>query len=110
MKKLLLVATLISAVLLLQNCTKDTVTATATSTQILFADINDSTWTPDTLSAAITYNSAAKTKVLTMSGKQDNKQINMMITQNSNSNTAGFPLTTYNSDAAGTITFSFARG
>ena len=110
MKKILLVCSLISAVLLLQNCKKDTVTATATSTQTLFADVNDSTWTPDTLSAAITYNAALKTKVFTISGQADNKLVNTSVTQKTNSNTPGFLLATYNSDAAGTNTFLLSRG
>src|ERR1700755_2579557 len=102
MKKILLVCSLISAVLLLQNCKKDTVTATATSTQVLFADINDSTWTPDTLSAAVTYNSIAKTKVFSLVAQADNKQVKISVTQKNSANTTGFPLNVYNADAAGT--------
>jgi len=107
MKKILLIASLISVVLLLQNCKKDTVTATATSTQTLFADINDSTWTPDTLSASITYNSVAKTKVFSFGGAIDNKAIAISVTQKIATNTPGFILTTYTADSAATNNFAY---
>jgi len=95
MKRISLIATLFLAVLILQNCKKDTFIATATTTSILYADINDTTWTPDTLNASITYNSIAKTKVFSFSGQEFNKQVSVSVTQNSGSNTPGFPLGTY---------------
>ncbi|WP_259068002.1 DUF6252 family protein [Mucilaginibacter sp. X4EP1] len=98
MKKISLIATLILAVLLLQNCKKDTATATTTSTEPMIAIINDTTWiaSKDSVKAAIVYNSAAQTKVLTCQGTSNNKQINLYVTQHNVGNTTGFPLNTYN--------------
>ena len=107
MKKISLIATLLLAVLLLQKCTKDTVTATATSSTTLFATINDTLWNADTIKASITYSSATKNKVFTCTGIANNKEINMSCTQTNAINTAGFPLIAFNADAAGNNTFSF---
>ncbi|MDB5125442.1 MAG: hypothetical protein JWP94_3571 [Mucilaginibacter sp.] len=95
MKRFSLIIALLSAVLLLQNCKKDTVTATATSNTTLFAVVNDTTWIADTVRAAITYNSATKTKVFTCTGIGTNKEINVALTQNNAINTSGFPLATF---------------
>ena len=65
MKKFSLIATLLFAVLLLQNCKKDTVTATTISTAQIIATINDTTWTADTVHAVLTYTAATKNKVFT---------------------------------------------
>lgn len=107
MKKLSLIITLLLAVLLLQKCKKDSYTAYATSSNTMFAIINDTTWSGDTTQAAITYNSAAKTKVFTCTGTANNKQVKFSITIPSTSNTPGFPLSTYNADAAGNNLFYF---
>lgn len=107
MKKLSLIITLLLAVLLLQECKKDTFTETATSSNTLFAVINDTTWSGDTITAAMVYNSATKTKVLTCTGIAKNKEVNFMVTQPNAYNTAGFPLSVFNADVAGTITFSY---
>jgi len=107
MKKISLIATLLLAVLLLQKCTKTTVTATATSTTTLFAYVNDSTWNADTINAAVTYNSATKSKVFSVNAVGNNKEVNFSVTQPLGSNTAGFPLSSFNADAAGTNTFSY---
>jgi hypothetical protein len=109
MKKFYLIATLFSAVLLLQNCKKDTVTATATSTKELFAIINDTTWDADTVTASITYNAALKTKVFACTAIANNKELNFSVTQGNTGNTPGFALNTYNSDAAATNTFSYFK-
>lgn len=96
MKKLSPIAVLLLAVLLLQNCKKDSFTATTFTNNKLFAVINDTTWTPDTVNAAVTYNLIAKTKVFSFSGIALNKQVNISVTQNNASNTPGFTLGTYN--------------
>lgn len=106
MKKIYLFVTLLLAVLLLQNCKKDTVTETATSNNLFFADINDSTWNADTVNASITYNSATKNKVFTCSGIALNKEVNMSVTLSNALNTAGFPLSTYNVNTT-SITMSY---
>src|ERR1700728_3413292 len=101
MKKISLIATLLLAVLLLQKCKKDTVTATATSSTTLFATINDTLWNADTIKASITYNSTTKSKVFACTGIANNKEINISCTQTNATNTAGFPLSVFNADAAG---------
>lgn len=107
MKKLSLIATLLLAVLLLQNCKKDTITETVVSSNTLFAVIDDSTWSATKLNAELTYNSAAKTKVFTCTGFASNKEITFKITAiNQTSNTASFPLQTFYSDGVNT-TFAY---
>jgi hypothetical protein len=107
MKKISLIVALLSAVLLLQNCKKDTVTATATSNLTLFAAINDSTWTANAVTAAITYNSATKTKIFTCTGVGLNKEINIAVTQNTAVNTSGFPLATFVVDNTSNVLLSY---
>jgi hypothetical protein len=94
MKKLSLIITLLLAVLLLQNCKKDTFTGIATSNNTLFAVINDTTWSAINIQAALTYNSATKTKVFTCTGSATNQQVTFNITANSGTNSASFPLQT----------------
>jgi hypothetical protein len=109
MKKLSLIATLLLAVLLLQKCTKDTISESATSSTLLFAVINDTTWNADTIHATITYNSATNTKVFACNAVGDNKGVTWAVTQTTGAiNTAGFPISTnFNADAAGNNTFVF---
>ncbi|HEY8781283.1 MAG TPA: hypothetical protein VIM16_06695 [Mucilaginibacter sp.] len=108
MKKLSLIATLLLTVLLLQKCKKDTVSASTTSNTLLFAVINDTSWNADTVNAAITYNSIAKTKVFNCSAIAKNKELKWSVTQTTNVlNTAGFPLTTFNADSANGNSFSY---
>ena len=95
MKKISLITTLLSAILLLQNCKKDTVSASTTSTQPMIAVINDTTWNTDTVKAVITYYSATKTKVLSCIGTGSNKMINLFTTQHNATSTAGYALSTY---------------
>jgi hypothetical protein len=108
MKKLSLITLLLSAVLLLQNCTKDTVSAVATSSATMFAVINDTTWTAQSISTTITYNAATKDKVIACTAATSDKQLTMLITQADASNSPGFPLNTYNANASGSIAFSYA--
>jgi hypothetical protein len=108
MKKISLIATLLLAVLLLQNCKKDVVTATAQSTELLSAIINDSTWTPDTISASLIYHSATKNKTLAISGNYKTNQLNLAITI-PNANTTGFPLSAFSIDATSKVAFSYFK-
>jgi hypothetical protein len=96
MKKLSLIATLLFAALLLQECKKDTYTATASSTFALIAVINDTTWTTDTVTASITYTAAYKGKVFSVVGTGTNKKVEFSFFQPSAGPTTGFPLQTYN--------------
>ena len=107
MKKISLIIALFSGLLLLENCKKDTVYATATSTSILFASINDTLWHADTINAFIAYNAAAKTKTFTCTGIADNKEINMLVTLPGALNTAGFTLGTYVVGATSPVLMSY---
>jgi hypothetical protein len=107
MKKFYLFVSLFLAILSLQNCKKDTVTATANSTNTFFALINDTTWNADTVLASITYNSATKTKVFSCSGTALNKQVTMSVTLNNASNTPSFPLSTYNVGLTSNVAMSY---
>ena len=101
MNKLRLPVTLIIAIaaaIFIQSCNKDTVSATAYTTASFQANIDGSTWAPDTVSSTIVYNTGAKTKTLTCSGTQGQKQVIFSITVPSTSATPGFPLATYNVD------------
>lgn len=109
MKKLSLIVILFLAVLALERCKKDTVNATATSTNTLFALINDTTWSATNIAASMAYNSSDQTKTFTCTGSDSDKQIVMTIKLSNAMNTAGFPLSTFNADQAGTVTFSFSR-
>ncbi len=110
MKKISLIATLISAVLLLQNCKKDTVTASTISSEPMIALINDTTWIADTVNATMTYTAATKTKTLSCSGISNNKKINFYITQNSASSTPGFGIDTYTADGkSDTLSYEYPQ-
>jgi hypothetical protein len=108
MKKISLIATLFLGILLLENCKKDTVTATATSNALLVTSINDTTWTPtaDSITASLTYNAASGTKVFACAGISDNKEIKFFATKKGG-NTAGFPITSYFVDSTQNVSMSY---
>ncbi len=108
MKRLSLIITLLLAVLLLQNCKKDTFTETATSSNTLFAVINDTTWTATNIQASLTYNAATKTKVFTCTGIATNQKVIFNVTATHASNSGSFPLQTFQADGS-TITFAYQR-
>jgi hypothetical protein len=107
MKKLSLIIILFLGVLTLERCRKDTITETATSTNTLFATLNDTTWSADTITASLAYNSATGTKVFKATGIADNKEVNIQVTMTSVVNSAGIPLLTFTSNGSST-TFSYA--
>lgn len=107
MKRTSLIAALVLTIVLLQNCKKDVVTATTFSNKTLFAAINDTVWTADTVKASITYNSASKTKVFSCTGVGTNKEISLLITQNKAINTSGFPIATYNVDSTSNVVLTY---
>lgn len=83
MKKIYSVACLILVVLLFQNCKKSSnnnTPTTITPPPLLTANVNGSTWTPDTLSATITYNTALKTKVLSFTGTLKQERVTCSVT------------------------------
>jgi len=107
MKKISLIAMLLLAVLLFQECTKDTVSETATSTEQLLAVINDSTWVGDTIKASVTYSAATSSKLFTCQGIGDNKEINFSVLQANVPSTPGFPLQTYNVNSTTNVAMSY---
>jgi hypothetical protein len=110
MKKISLIAGLLFTILLLQNCKNDVVTATAQSTKLYAAVINDTTFTPraDSINTAVTYNSSAKNKVFSCTGTFNNRQINLAIIL-PNTNTTGFPLGNYIIDATSKVALSYLK-
>ena len=108
MKKISLIAILLSGILFLENCKKDTVVATATATNLMIANIKDSTWFTDTVTSSLVYNSIAKTKTFTCEGTAFNRRITISLTGASSSNTSGFPLGTYIVDSTPKVTVAFS--
>ena len=98
MNKLRLLTFILLATFFIESCKKDTITGTAYTTADFQANINGSTWAPDTLSTIITYNAAAKTKVFSVIGTKEQKQVIMSITLSNADNSAGFTTGTYNVD------------
>ena len=80
---------------IVQSCNKDSITAYAYTTAPIQANIDGNTWAPDTAALAITYNSASSTKTLSFTGQQNTRQVLFSVTI-PNTNTTGFPLSTYN--------------
>ena len=108
MKKISLIAILLSGILFLENCKKDTVVATATATNLMIANIKDSTWFTDTVTSSLVYNSIAKTKTFTCEGTAFNRRITISLTKASSSNTSGFPLGTYIVDSTPKVALAFS--
>jgi hypothetical protein len=90
MKKISLSVFAIFIILFFQNCKKSTTDNSTTTLPQLTAIINGITWTPDTLSASITYNAAAKTKTLSFTGTHSQKQIACTVTLNNATATNDF--------------------
>ncbi|MGZ3872595.1 MAG: DUF6252 family protein [Mucilaginibacter sp.] len=107
MKKISLIAILLSGILFLENCKKDTVTASATSTSLMIANIRDSSWYTDTVTSTLTYNAIAKTKTFTCVGTANNKKITISLTKSTSINSSGFPLGTYTVDATPNLPLAF---
>lgn len=107
MNKLKLLAFLLLSACVIQSCKKVSETAVAYSTANFQANINGTTWAPDTVSNTITYDATAKTRVFNCMGTKDQKQVIMTITLNDASSGEGFALGTYNADAAGTVKIQF---
>ncbi|MFI5162908.1 MAG: hypothetical protein ACHQHN_16625 [Sphingobacteriales bacterium] len=84
---------------IVQSCNKDSVTAVAFTTAPIQANIDGATWSPDTTSLAIIFNTASATKTLSFTGQKNTRQVLFSVTL-PNINSTGFPLNTYNIDAA----------
>ena len=83
-----------------QSCNKDTITAYAYTTAPIQANIDGNTWAPDTVTLAITYNSASGTKTLSFIGQQNTRQV-LFSVKIPGTNTTGFPLNPYGIDQVG---------
>ena len=103
MKKIYSVACLILVILLFQNCKKSSSTDTTPTTPLplLRANVNGTTWTPDTLNATITYNTALKTKVLSFTGTRDQQRVTCSVTLKNATAANDFTLDDYNVDDTG---------
>ncbi len=81
------------------GCKKSSSSDSATTTTILSATINSTLWEPDTLSANINYNAAAKTKIFSFVGTVGQKRINgaIILSNATNANTfitGSYPINT----------------
>jgi len=91
MKKVSLSVLTILFALFFQSCKKSTTDDTTTTPAQLTAIINSTNWTPDTLNASITYDTATKTKVFSFTGTHSQKQIACTVTLNNATATNDFP-------------------
>jgi hypothetical protein len=98
MNKLRLLTFLLLAAFFIQSCKKDTIVGTAYTTAPFQANINGSTWAPDTIVNTITFNSASNTKTFYLSGTKEQMQVIMSVALSNSQNTPGFTLGTYNVD------------
>ena len=99
---------LLLAAICIQSCKKDaTTSATTTSDQILSANINGTTWIPDTVNAAITYNNAAKTKTFNVVGTINQQRVSINVKLQNSTNTNDFTLATYKVDATDNVVFNY---
>ena len=106
MKKILFVVCFLGLITFLENCKKDTVYATATSTKTLIADINDSTWIADTINASINYSNNIKT--FAFSGFYNNKEVTVSVAKTL-TNTPGFALGTYTTQDSTHVFMSYLK-
>jgi hypothetical protein len=90
--------------LMMQSCKKkdDSTDTATTSTPILQAYISGNVWTPDTLSAAVTYTAATGVKEFSCTGTKSQKRVLFSVKQNAAPNNSAFPIATYMVD--GTLT------
>lgn len=102
MKKLLIPFLFIGYAICVQSCKKST-TDYVTTYRILSASINSVSWVPDTVTAAITYNSAANTRTFSCVGTYDQKQVFINLTQRGGATSTGYPLGTYTIDSTNVI-------
>jgi hypothetical protein len=101
MNKLRLPVTLLLFALIafiIQSCNKDTVTGIGYTTAPFQANIDGTTWVPDTATMALAYNGGAGTKTLSFVGQKNTRQVLFSVTLPNTSST-GFPLNTYNIDS-----------
>ncbi|SDP79609.1 hypothetical protein SAMN05428975_2812 [Mucilaginibacter sp. OK268] len=108
MKKTQLLMLLLLSAICIQSCKKDVTTSASTiSDKILSANINSVAWNPDSVSAAITYNAAAKTKTFTVVGTATQQRVSISVAVPNSTNTAGFPFATYKVDATNNVQLAY---
>src|SRR5258708_15435296 len=106
MNKLRPLTFLLLSAFLIQSCKKDTVTAVAYTTAAFQANIDGATWppaSPDSVSSSITYNAAAKTKVFSLTGTKDQKQVILSVTLSNAGSGSGFPALLYDIDSTSVV-------
>ncbi len=104
MKTLVNLLMLMVPALMVQSCKKkdDSTDSTTTTTPILQAYINGNVWTPDTLSAAITYTTATGLKEFSFVGTKSQKRVITSVKQTTAPNNSTFPIATYTVDGTAT--------
>src|SRR3979411_1715028 len=91
--KNLLMAALLFVVALLQNCKKEVAnTSAAPPKQGMYAMINDTAWTAQTVTASLVYNRFSTGKIFTCSGTMGNQMIQLIAIQNNVAASSDFPL------------------
>lgn len=110
MKRIYLSLTIILSVLILHSCKKsDSTTPTNTTPPpLLQAIINNAFWTPDTLSANITYTAATQKKMFNFEATKSQKRVNFSITLPNSTNTNDFTTGTYVIDASNTLSMTYS--
>jgi hypothetical protein len=108
MKKTQLMLLLLLSAICIQSCKKDvTTSASTTSDRILSASINGTAWNPDTVSAAITYNAATKTKTFSVVGTATQQRVSISVAVPNSANTLSFPLATFKVDATNNVQLAY---
>ncbi|MBS7564646.1 hypothetical protein KHS38_09525 [Mucilaginibacter sp. Bleaf8] len=111
MKHLQLLILFIAGAVALQSCKKSADSSTdnsAPATSAMFqATINGTVWKPDTTAATITFNAAAKTKVLTLTGTKAQKRVTVAITLTNATNDNSFTTGTYNVNATTNVNMAY---
>ncbi|MBL4678480.1 MAG: hypothetical protein JKY70_20105 [Mucilaginibacter sp.] len=91
------------------SCKKSSSSDTDTTTSpVLQASIGGNTWTPDTVSASITYNASLKTKTFYFKGTKDQKQIEASVQDYNPVDNQNFSGGSYVADNAGKNTFIYS--
>jgi len=104
MKTLFKLIILMMPAVLMQGCKKkdDSTEAATTATPTLQAYIGGTIWTPDTLSASLTYTAATGVKSFNCTGTKTQKRVVFNVNQSSVPNNSAFPIATYTVDGTPT--------
>ena len=110
MKRIYISLTILLSVLIFNSCKKSNTTAPTDTTPppLLQAIINNAFWTPDTLSASITYTAATQKKVLNFEATKSQKRVAFAITLPNSTNTNDFTTGTYLIDANNRLSMTYS--